>query len=245
MMAELVSVIVPTYREQDNIEPLLMRLAAVVPQVGGRLEILVVDNDSEDGTVERARAVFSRIPVGRVIESGRQGGLAEAVFVGIQQARGEIVAVMDADLSHPPELLPALVEQVRAGAEIAVASRYVRAGGIRDWPWSRRMLSRVGTSLVRPLVPVSDATSGYFAARADVLRRLTHPPQGFKILLEILVQLRLRRVREVPYLFTDRRAGVSKLGAKIVWLYGCQVIRLYGTRVIRRARALVRGAGEC
>ena len=148
---------------------------------------------------------------------------------------------MDADLSHPPELLPELVAPIRAGQDMTVASRYVPGGGIRDWPWSRRLLSWLGTTLVRPLVPVADATSGYFAARAELLKRLTRPPRGFKILLEILVQLRVRRVREVPYVFTDRRHGASKLKGRVLWWYLGQVLRLYGMRVVR----LIQGAASC
>ncbi|MBI4342073.1 MAG: polyprenol monophosphomannose synthase [Candidatus Omnitrophica bacterium] len=237
----MVSLIIPTYRERENLEPLLERLALVRASLGEPLEVLIVDSDSEDGTAACAQSLLARLQLGRLIEHPRGQGLARAVMSGVGQASGDLIGVMDADLSHPPELLPALAAAVRAGSEVAVASRYVSGGGAVNWPRSRRLLSRVGNRLARPLVPVADATSGYFVCRAALVRGLAVHPRGFKILLEILVQGDVRRAREIPYVFTDRRRGSSKLDAHALLAYLVQLGRLYWSRAARPAG---RGAGH-
>ena len=153
-----------------------------------------------------------------------------------QVAQGDVIGVMDADLSHPPEALPELVRGVRAGAQVVVASRYVCGGRIGRWPWHRRWLSRIGNLMARPLAGVADATSGYFVCEAHALKSLTRPPRGFKVLLELLVRGDVQRVQEVPYTFTDRLRGSSKLGLRALWRYARQLADLYGER-LRRAHA--------
>lgn len=224
----MLSVVIPTYNERQGIEELLNRLAGVQALVAEGLEVLLVDDRSTDGTDEWAEAYFARAPFGRVIRRQGLRDLSQAVLEGIRQARGELIAVMDGDLSHPPELLPALADAVRAGQDLAVASRYVQPGPTP--PWSsrpRRLLSQAGNLLVRPLVPVRDATSGYFVAESAWLKGLGVCPHGFKILLEILVRGCVHRAQEVPYVFTDRRYGTSKLGWRVLWAYLAQVGRLY------------------
>lgn len=227
----MVSVVIPTYQERENIEPLLDRLGAVAPHLGEPLEIVVVDSHSEDGTVEVARAWFQRTSLGRVVQLEHPLELASAVLYGIRQASGDVVAAMDADLSHPPELLPALVDAIRQGrCEVAVASRYVRGGRIARWPWRRRVLSRLGNAMAWPLVRIADATSGYFACRRAALNAVAVEPRGFKILLEILVKGCLHQVEEVPYQFTDRQAGISKLDGRVLARYLTHLARLYWHR---------------
>jgi dolichol-phosphate mannosyltransferase len=153
--------------------------------------------------------------------------LAPSVLIGVEQASGDLIGVMDADLSHPPELLPALVKAVRSGAQVAVASRYIPGGRIVNWPWTRRFLSWAGNVVARPLVQVADATSGYFVCPAELVRALPRCPQGFKILLELLVRNRVRTAQEVPYVFVDRRSGRSKLRLKTLGRYALQLAALY------------------
>lgn len=227
----MLSVVVPTYQERRALEDLLPRLAAVRRALPEGLEVLVVDDGSTDGTAEFAEAFFAAERFGSVVRREGPADLAQAVLDGIRQARGAWIAVMDADLSHPPELLPTLLRAVTDGCQLAVASRYVQGGRVENWPWWRRVLSRMGNWLARPLVPVADATSGYFLGTAALLKRLALSPAGFKILLEILVRGEVHRVREVPYHFTDRRHGTSKLGRRVLWLYLVQVGRLYGYRL--------------
>ena len=228
----MLSVIIPTREERDNIEPILRRLSAVRSALDEPMEVLVVDHGSQDGTAACAADVLSREGLdGQVIADDGPRDLIRAVLVGARAARGERIAVMDADLSHPPELLPQLLQAVRAGSRVAVASRYVAGGGVEDWPPARRMLSHAGRWLARPLVPVHDATSGYFVCEAPLLRSLAAGRGGFKILLELLVRQNVRSIREVPYVFKDRQRGTSKLSRRVMWLYMGQLGRLYGHRL--------------
>ncbi len=238
----MLSLVIPTYRERDNIEPLLTRLGTVAPSLGEPIEVLIVDNASDDGTADRARSLLGQVVPGRVVEPALRCGLAEAVLLGIREASGDLIGVMDADLSHPPELLPRLVEAVRAGRQMAVASRYTPGGGVEGWPRLRRMLSRLGNLAARPLTTVADTTAGYFVIRAELLRRLSLKAQGFKILLEILVQGCLHDVEEVPYVFRDRVRGESKLSGQVLGSYTAQLARLYAHR-LRHACPHERTAG--
>lgn len=240
----MLSVVVPTYQERRALEDLLPRLAAVRRVLPEGLEVLVVDDGSTDGTAEFAEAFFAAERFGSAVRREGPADLAQAVLDGIRQARGAWIAVMDADLSHPPELLPALLRAVTDGCQLAVASRYAPQGRIMNWPWSRRALSRLGNWLVRPLVPVADATSGYFLGEAALLKGLVVSPRGFKILLEILVRGGVHRVREVPYTFEDRRHGASKLGWRVLRLYLAQVLQLYAYRVRQAYRRTQVATGE-
>jgi len=223
----MLSLVIPTYNERDAIGTLLSRLAAVRRELFEGLEVVIVDDHSTDGTPDIAEQVLRQRELGTVIRRAGSNDLAQAVLDGIRCARGDLIGVMDADLSHPPELLSALVEAVRRGSDMAVASRYVQGGGIQHWPWTRRVLSRLGNLMARPLVPVFDATSGFFVGQAKLLKGLSLNPRGFKILLEILVQGCVHRVQEVPYVFVDRVTGRSKLGGRVLWLYGVQLVSLY------------------
>ena len=237
----MLSVIVPTYNEAQNIASLLTRLEAVRSQLRESLEVLIVDGGSSDGTAQMARRLLSAAGLGQLIAWTGPADLAQAVREGMRRAQGDIWVVMDADLSHPPELIPALAQAVRDGCDVSVASRYVAGGGTTGWSWHRRGLSWLGNLAARPLTTVRDATSGYFACRADVVRGLSWNPVGFKILLELLVAARVTRVREVPYVFQDRRFGSSKLGARVCGRYLARLMRLYAARWRARVVAGVPG----
>jgi len=223
----MLSVVIPTYNERDALGELLPRLAAVRSRLTEGLEVVVVDDQSSDGTPDMAEQFLNREALGRVIRRDGPRDLSHAVMAGIRSATGDLIGVMDADLSHPPELLPALVSAVRSGCEVAIASRYVQGGGITNWRWTRRLLSRIGNLIARPLVPVADATSGYFVGESTLLKTLTLRPRGFKILLEMLVKGCIHRIQEIPYVFVDRVTGRSKLKGHVLWLYGVQLVSLY------------------
>jgi dolichol-phosphate mannosyltransferase len=203
------SVIVPTYNEAENVVPLARRVFSAMPEV----EMVFVDDASSDGTADRAKALAAEWPV-RVVERRGERGLSTAVLRGFEEAKADVVAVLDADLSHPPEALPALVAAVEGGSEAAVGSRYAPGGEIEHWPLYRRLASRAGTWLARPLTSVSDPMSGFFCVRRSRLQGVPLKPRGFKILLEILARARLRRVSEIPIRFEDRAAGTSKFDAR-------------------------------
>jgi dolichol-phosphate mannosyltransferase len=208
------SVVVPTYNERDRLEELIERIfhawqSSREPELTGPLEVIVVDDNSPDGTGECADAIAQRRPV-RVVHRAGKLGLGTAVIAGFEVARGRIVAVMDADLSHPPQLLPRLMRVLReSDADFVVASRYVRGGSNNDLP-VRRLVSRAACRFARQLTPVQDAMSGFFALRADRARSAKAEVKGFKICLELLVRTMPRKVVEVPYTFVGRSAGKSK-----------------------------------
>lgn len=219
------TVIVPTWNEAQNVEPLAHRVHAALPGA----EILFVDDASTDGTPERVRALADRLPV-RLVERRGERGLSTAVLRGIAEAASDLCVVMDADLSHPPEALPALVETVERGADVAVGSRYAPGGSIDEWPLGRRITSRAGTWLARPLTPVKDPLAGFFALRRGLLEGVDLRPRGFKILLEILARAPVRRVAEIPIRFQDREAGRSKFGRRERKEFLKQVWTLYRER---------------
>jgi dolichol-phosphate mannosyltransferase len=214
MTPAALSVIVPTYNERDSLPVLLARLAHVAP--GVVREVVVVDDGSPDGTGALAEELAGTAPVPiRVVHRPGKAGLASAIMAGVAVARGATVTVMDADLSHPPELLPDLAAAIAGGADIAVASRYVPGGGIEAWPVLRRIVSRVATALTRVGLglPMRDPLSGYFAVRRTMLTADAYRQLGYKLLIEILATHRRARVVEVPYRFVDRGRGASKLSS--------------------------------
>ena len=229
----MISIIIPTYNERENI-------ARLVPSVKESLgsgsvtdyEILVMDDDSPDGTAERVNEM--RDPKVRAVNRrGKTRGLSAAVIDGFREARGEILGVMDADLSHPPQLVPLLIAAIFEGSNVAVGSRYVPGGGVRDWPFRRALASRVACWLARPVTLVKDATSGFFFVRRSVLENVTLNPMGFKIGLEVFVRSRHEnKIKEVPYFFTDRTLGESKLNGRVVGCYLDQVFSFMKERYL-------------
>jgi dolichol-phosphate mannosyltransferase len=163
-------------------------------------------------------------------------GLASAVMAGFGAASGDTLVVMDADLSHPPEVVPRLVDAVRDGTELAVGSRYVPGGGTVDWPLRRRVVSRVACLMGNALVPVRDATSGFFALRRSVIDGVRLDPVGFKIGFEVIARGRYRGVIEVPYTFRDREAGRSKFGTREILIYALQLLKVARDKLTGRLR---------
>ena len=214
-MDAAVSLIIPTYNERENIEPLLQRLGRVLS--GLNYEVVFIDDNSSDGTAELAGSLADKYPV-RVVVRRDKRGLASAVVDGLSHASGDIIAVMDADLQHPPEVIPSLLAEIENGADIVVASRYVPGGGCQGWSRTRQLISRSAILLARLLLPrarsVKDPMSGFFMFRRDAVAGVPLSPTGFKILLEILVVGRHMAVAEVPYTFVTRERGQSKLSAR-------------------------------
>lgn len=227
----MISVVVPTYNEAESLPILARRLADALP--GRDWELIVVDDGSPDGTAEVAERLAPELPV-RVVRRAAKAGLASAVLAGIAQARGDVIVVMDADLSHPAEAVPKLVDAIVGGADLAVGSRYVRGGGVEDWPLSRRVVSRVASLMGNALVPVRDATSGFFALRREVLEGARINAIGFKIGFEVIARGRYRKVVEVPYVFRDRELGKSKFGLREIGQYGLQLGQVARDRALRR-----------
>jgi dolichol-phosphate mannosyltransferase len=172
----------------------------------------------------------------RVVRRAGKAGLASAVVAGFAAAKGDVLLVMDADLSHPPEVVPALLDAIAGGADLAVGSRYVNGGGTMDWPLKRRVVSRVACLLGNVLVPIRDSTSGFFAIRRAVIDGVKLNPIGFKIGFEVMARGRYRRAVEVPYTFRDRELGKSKFGQREILQYVVQLGQVARDRLLRRRR---------
>ncbi|MDE2367039.1 MAG: glycosyltransferase family 39 protein, partial [Betaproteobacteria bacterium] len=220
-----------TLNETDNIDPLLTSLYELdLPAED--YEIIVVDDNSSDGTPAKVRAWEKRTNI-RLIERREKPGLTRSILAGAAAARGNIIVVMDADLSHPPERLPALIAPVLAGScDIAIGSRYVPGGSTEGSSLTRRWLSRLANWLARPLCDVNDATSRYFAFRRELAATIAEPAQGHKLLLELLMagQGKLRVV-EVPIRFRHRIHGTSRLSFRPQWTYLHRLMTLAGGTV--------------
>ncbi|MFO0946551.1 MAG: polyprenol monophosphomannose synthase [Planctomycetota bacterium] len=208
-----VSVIVPTFREADNLWLLVPRIHMAMRQAGISEEILIVDDDSPDDTVEVCAQLIRRFPIKLMVRKGERG-LGSAVVHGMKGARGKIFVVMDADLSHPPEMIPQLIAELdQPGIDFVIGSRYVAGGGIeQDWGLFRWLNSKVATLLARPFTNVTDPMAGFFALHAETFRRAqTLDPIGYKIGLELIVKCACKKIREVPISFRNRIHGESKL----------------------------------
>jgi dolichol-phosphate mannosyltransferase len=226
-------VIVPTYQEAGVIATLIRRLDEVRERSALDFELVIVDDNSPDGTAAAAHALEA--PWVHVVERRAARSLAGAVLDGFARARSDVLVVMDADLTHPPDAVPELIEAIRGGAAMAIGSRYAE-GGTTDaqWPRSRRIASRMATWMVRPLVHVSDPLSGFFAIRRDVLAAAGPiRTQGFKIGLEIMVRARVGRPREVPISFVDRTRGESKADVREVGRFVVEAVQLYALAIGR------------
>jgi dolichol-phosphate mannosyltransferase len=221
------SVVVPTYNERERLTEFVETVSAVLSHHGITAEIIIVDDNSPDGTGALADELARHHPVSVVHRAGKLG-LGSAVVAGFGVARGAILAVMDADMSHPPAYLPRLLAAVdETGADLVVGSRYVPGGGTRNWPWYRSLMSRLACRLAAVVTPVRDAASGFFLVRASVLRGDEVQAPGFKICLELLVRGSYRAVAEVPYVFTDRAAGTSKMSYREALGYLVQLKNLF------------------
>jgi dolichol-phosphate mannosyltransferase len=220
----MISVIVPTFNESNNISSLVERISQSLKKE--IYEIIVVDDNSPDGTYKIAVSLKKKYPVKAILRKDEKG-LSSAVLRGFGEAKGDIWGVIDADLQHPPEKIPELIAEIRNGSDIVVGSRLVKGGGVELWPWYRRVVSFGARIIAIPLTDVRDTMSGFFFLKKEVIQGVILNPIGYKILLEILVKGRYKRVKEVPYMFMNRSFGQSKLSSKVYAHYLMHVARLY------------------
>ncbi|MEM7066450.1 MAG: glycosyltransferase [Cyanobacteria bacterium P01_B01_bin.77] len=211
------SLIVPTFQEADNVQNVVRILSGLLDEAtGGEYELIIVDDNSPDGTWEKALTLMSDYPNLRVMRRVKERGLSTAVIRGWQAARGSVLGVIDGDLQHPPETLLKMLDQMRQGSDLVVASRHVEDGGVSNWSFSRRILSRGAQLLGLMICPnvvgmVSDPMSGYFIVRRSAIANAFLDPRGYKILLEVIGRGQVYDVAEVGYVFKERLAGESKV----------------------------------
>jgi len=222
-----VTVVVPTYKEAENLPHLIGRLAKVREETGLDLDVLIMDDDSRDGSAELMAACPEKW-VQLVVRTADRG-LSPSVLDGMKRAKGDVLVCMDADLSHPPEAIPQIVRKLEEGADFVIGSRYVKGGSTSDdWGFLRWINSRVATLLARPLTSARDPMAGFFGFRRTTFEAgRAFNPVGYKIGLEFIVKCGCERVVEVPIHFEDRQLGKSKLTMRQQLLYVKHLRRLY------------------
>jgi len=236
------SIVVPTYNERDRLRDLVSAVFAAYRAGSIDGELIIVDDNSPDGTGAVADELATQHRI-RVIHRAGKLGLGTAVIEGFMVSEAPVVGVIDADMSHPPALLPRLLTVMQEShADVVVGSRYVPGGGTRGWPLTRLILSRLACAMAAGLTPVRDATSGFFLIRRDLARGVRISAGGFKICLELLVRGRPASVVEVPYVFEGRTAGDSKMNLKEAAGY---LVQLRALRRFTRAQPPLAQAYRC
>ena len=231
---EQVSIIIPTYNESENILKILHSIREIIPK-NIPTQTIVVDDNSPDGTgliVENYLKQVKKMADNtiEIIHRKTKDGLGSAILKGIQHAKGDTIVVMDCDFSHPPQVIPKLLESIKKyQCDIAVASRYIKGGQIQGWSLKRKLMSKFATLIAKKGLGIStkDPMSGFFAFKRNVINGLNIDAIGYKILLEILVKTKNVSIKEIPYTFQDRELGSSKLSMKTVFEYYKSVWKLY------------------
>lgn len=229
----MISIVVPTYKEAENLPHVTKAIANAFAGRDWQYEILFIDDDSRDGSEEICARLSETDPVRIVVRKGERG-LATAVIHGIEISAGDIVVVMDADLSHPASAIPEMVERLQTGqSDFVLGSRYVEGGTIHDdWSLFRKLNSIIPSLLARPLCHLEDPMSGFFAIRrSDMPESSLLSPIGYKIALEIFVKGEFQQASEVPIHFADRQYGESKLSLKEQLNFLRHLVRLYAYKL--------------
>jgi dolichol-phosphate mannosyltransferase len=229
-----VSIIIPTYNESRNIIQILKSIGENLPK-NLTAEAIVVDDNSPDSTgkiVEEYLKSVKKIAgyTMNVIHRTSKNGLSSAILSGIQRAKGDTIVVMDSDFSHPPQIIPKMIESLKKyQCDIVIASRYISGGKIKGWTLKRKIMSKVATLIAKKGLGVktNDPMSGFFAFKKNILKGINFDAIGYKILLEILVKKSGIDVKEIPYTFENRRFGSSKLDRSTITDYFKSAWKLY------------------
>jgi dolichol-phosphate mannosyltransferase len=232
---EKLALVIPTLCEAENIGGLLRHVRSVLDPLNVPYEILVVDDDSPDGTGIVVSAIAREDPRVRLLVRKGKRGLSGAILHGWHSTDAAILGVMDADLQHPPELLPQLLSAIRDGRDIAIGSRYTLGGELGEWNPARKFLSAAAVwvtwPLQRPRLRAKDPMSGFFLVRRECIEQVSFQRSGFKLLLEVLVRGRIRSIAEVPFAFGLRYRGASKANFKVAWDYAWLLAKLHAFRL--------------
>jgi dolichol-phosphate mannosyltransferase len=225
---------IPTLNEVENLPILLGRVRAALDPTGINYEVLVVDDDSRDGTEELIQGIAETDPRVHLLVRKGERGLSGAILDGWRHTDASILGVMDADLQHPPELLPKLVASIERGSDLAIGSRYTEGGGVGNWNIFRRLLSAAAVWVTLPIqrhgLRAHDPMTGFFLVRRESVEDIAFQKSGFKLLLEVLVRAKLHSVEEIPFAFGLRSRGASKANSKVAIHYAKLLARLYALR---------------
>jgi dolichol-phosphate mannosyltransferase len=232
------TVIIPTFNEEANIRNIVMAVDAVFHEHSLHGQVLVVDDNSSDGTIGIVNELKRQKDNVEILVRTQDHGLSQSVADGFIHAASEVFIVIDADFSHPPVLIPRMYDEIKKGSDIVIGSRYMEGGGIKKWPLKRRLISIGATFLGRLLFPdITDPVSGFFAVKKSVVEKAPLKPRGYKILLEVLGKGSWEKDREIPFEFVDREIGSSKLKIKTIVEYAHQVVDISLYSFIHRNNA--------
>jgi len=242
------SVVIPTYNESENILRLITEIEKNLPSTHFT-EIIIVDDNSPDGTGKLVENYIqeqnAKLENGRenssnsssknyrvkVVHRRAKNGLIPAILDGVKQSTGMNVLIMDADFSHPPEVIPKMMRELALNPNsIIIGSRFIEGGKVVGWPQRRKLLSRGASALARlglNVKRVKDPMSGFFALPRELIQNISIDTKGYKILLEILVKNKEIPIREIPYTFTDRQSGKSKMNYNVIMNYAEAIWQLY------------------
>lgn len=213
-----ISLIIPTYNERENIIELLNRLKFILEDKN--YEVIVVDDNSPDLTWELVQGYARNNPFVKLIRRTGRRSLTASVIEGFQNSKGNILGVMDADMSHDPAIMPEMIDEINNGYSLVIGSRRIKGGGADSWPWHRRLYSSTAILLVRWLldVNVQDSMSGYFFIKREIFENVKDDisGKGYKILLELLIRSKVKKIKEIPYIFKDRKQGYIKLSMRVI-----------------------------
>jgi len=241
-----ISIIIPTYNESENIIGLLDKIKQNLSQ-NVFTEIIIVDDNSPDGTgnivqnyinddikikSEKQNANFKeQLYSIKIVNRKIKNGLIPAILEGVKSSKGDYILIMDADFSHPPEIIPKIIAKLLdTSSSIVIASRYTKDGSIIGWPFKRRLISKGAAIIAKfglSVNNVTDPMSGFFAVPRSILENIKIDTKGYKILLEILVKSKNVPIFETPYTFLDRKSGKSKMGFNVIFDYVGSVWQLY------------------
>ncbi len=229
-----ISIIIPTYNESQNILQILKSIKDNLPK-NFVTQAIVVDDNSPDGTGKLVEDYLKNIKkmadyTIEIIHRKAKDGLSSAILKGIQHAKGDTIVVMDCDFSHPPHIIPKLIESIKKYQyDIVVASRYIKGGKIQGWSLKRKTMSKFATLIAKKGLGINthDPMSGFFAFKRNIIKGLNIDAIGYKFLLEILVKTKNVSIKEIPYTFQNRELGSSKLSIRTIFDYYRSVWKLY------------------
>ncbi len=234
----MVSIILPTYNEAENLKIIIPLIFDVLATNDLKGEVIVVDDNSPDGTAEVASSMKKDYPL-QVHVRKNERGLSTAVMKGFELSKGSICVVMDADLSHPVKKLPEMIKPIYQGeTELTIGSRYIEGGCAENWPFLRKFISIGAGLLSKGVVNLSDPTSGFMAFNKSILKNVKLDPVGWKIVLEVIVKADPHFI-EIPIIFRDRIKGESKLNLKAQFEYLHHLCRLYSFKLKKNIKYLV------
>ncbi len=214
------SLVIPTYNEKENIQKLIKKIQEEFKASKIDGEIIIVDDNSPDGTANIIEELKKKQENLKLIKRKGKLGLSSAVLEGWKIAKGDVFGVMDADLSHPPEKIKELFWTIEKNdADFTIGSRYIKGGKIEGWNFKRKLMSKTATLFSRIYTKVKDPMTGFFMIKKEVIENVNLNPKGFKILLEIIIKGKYKKIKEIPITFINRVEGKSKAGTKEILYY--------------------------